>query len=305
VEDVVQRVFGLSAVAGSMFGVSTSQAIEIGSFLSVNQSAAPIKSLTTTIVAAWNQRRVRPELRDEMWKNRRARRLPSFVPISPLHQAAFIRGWFTGVVLGQIPYFDPNRIGPWTVWSPDGELRFLDDVWGPLPESDLEEPFALLETLPIVELMNGQQESQELAAYTRAIQLGVEKVPQGANPSLDYGRLSGALESWVEHGEVERTSANNPQGSDAPAPPEDLAGSSDSSPADRRGAVTSVFETFHGAYRELAESSLELLKTRDDEPYRAWESAEEATAALAQLLSALRRHQSQSTRGQTLRRNKT
>ena len=281
--DAVRERLGSSAE--SVFNPATrNQEVEISSFLSAAIGAVPIDSLARSIISEWNRCKESPELRAEFWRFRRARRLPSFIPMSPSRQAAFIRGWFIGQLLGHIPPYQVQwSEQPLTVWTPDGILTFPEHLLGPEPSHELEVPLAILETLPLALMMFGQGGSSALRSIEAVIELGLP----GRNPQdLTYRNLGPALQQWLESSGQVEANANSTDGS-ATLPDEQLAGAADATEAERRAAVTAHLEFWRDDVARIGELSWEELIAADFPTPRVWETAREMSAAFEALIDAI------------------
>ena len=69
------------------------------------------KSLLDPISQRWAQVKGSPNLRGYFWSKRRARVLGEFIPAPQEHIIAFIRGWFTGRLLGLIEVPRNRQVG--------------------------------------------------------------------------------------------------------------------------------------------------------------------------------------------------
>ena len=93
------------------------QEISVFGILTEPYEPVVFTSLMKPIVDEWAEVRLNDDSRQTFWTWRRSRTLPEFVPAAPAVRRAMVRGWFTGLVLGQINGHDAPGSGV-TVWAP-------------------------------------------------------------------------------------------------------------------------------------------------------------------------------------------
>lgn len=267
--DVLRREVG--SLADGCFDTATdAQSIEIAAFLSIATGIVPIRSLGSSVVSAWNRVVHDSELRARFWQYRRSRRLPSFVPMSRDRQRAFLRGWFTGVIIGHVPplvgYWEDQ---PLSVWAPDGWRQFPHHLLGPSPRDEIEVPFALLETFPIVLLQSGQGEDDEWRAYERVADLGSSPAPTGSAAPSGYRAPSAALAEWIQTG-------RSPDGVEPPVDDEE----------GRRQWVSDRFAELRSEIARIGDADWDTV-VNEHLPSRCWEMADEALAAVDEVIAAV------------------
>lgn len=149
------------------------------------------------------------------WVDRRARHLGAFVPTSPQHLTALIRGALTASVLGDLVQGQPpaTSIGRPTVWSPAGVLTFPAPLLTePTDQSDV--IGALVESMPLAFLLLARGSDEPLAAYERLLELGLSRTyvrgqqVDGRNLA-EYPMLNPELASWLRTGERTAPAAGN------------------------------------------------------------------------------------------------
>jgi hypothetical protein len=170
-------------------GTSTTQAVEISSFLSQPVEPVVVKSLLEPVAADWAARKS-VSSREQFSSFRRTRPLPLFVPISPDELRRFLRGWILARLFGQLggPKGRPDQ-PPICIWSPEGWLRFPPQLLG-TDQINGEHDLAgrVLESLPLAMASFANEQYEELNAYMRL---------------LDLGDITGdeiALREWVANG---------------------------------------------------------------------------------------------------------
>jgi hypothetical protein len=222
------------------------QEISVFGILTEPYEPAVFTSLMKPIVDEWAEVRLNDDSRQTFWTWRRSRTLPEFVPAAPAVRRAMVRGWFTGLVLGQINGHDAPGSGV-TVWAPSrtGGLG----TWRALPHPLLrafngpaEALPAVLESLPVALLDVFSTRSLEpLAAYHRLRDLGTSGRMQGMEV---YETLNDELSLWVKDGS---TMSGAPQ------------------PDARSGAVTDPVDVRRQAVIQRLEGVMSAYQKRFDE----------------------------------------
>jgi hypothetical protein len=218
--------------------------VEISSFLSRSVHPIVFDSLFLPVHREW-QLRSNAASRSQFWTFRRARSLPSFIPLSPTRQESAVRGWIVANLLGQVPRLaKPWSAGPLSIWTPRGWRRFPEHLLcGDVSVHDLV-PAALLESLPLAMLSFASGQPSELAAYLRLIELGTLGGIQDGLPTPPE-----ELHSWVQLGEV---SPGEPGFDGAPDPPEGLAGPAgpgDEAFESRKRALLTTIDLYDKGYK--------------------------------------------------------
>jgi len=254
---------------------SVAQEIEIASFLSSAIGPVPLISLTAPILREWERVHQDKANRLEFWRHRRSRPLQSFVPLSPQRLTAFLRGWFTGLVLDHIPpyakYWEEEAL---SVWTDDGRLPFPRYLLGPDVTTEMEVPAALLETLPLAMFRFTSGDRTELAAYERVIELGTSDDPVTADDR--YLHIPSVLRRWIDAGETDEG---------APVPNAGLASTAAASVDERRN-------TIHASLSHWITELERIKKLEHDEAVREgvsriWELADESRLALVEIRDRL------------------
>lgn len=274
--DDARRAFDPNAAVSS---------VELMSFLGQAVHPIVIDSVTKPIQAAWNAQTDKG-MREQFWSFRRARPLPSFVPLSPARQQALVKGWFIARVLGQVGTLRGRwSESPLAVWSPTGSLRFPryllgvehDSLGGTMEVNAHGQVLpALLETLPLAMVVFGNGESEQLRAYMRLIELG--------SVDQDLGVPHGALRRWIEHGTLEIADPGAPA---PPVPPVAAAGTADDSSEARLAAVTTEIERIRAATHAKYSAMRVTIPTTLTIP-RSWEIRDLLEVSLSQVLTDVR-----------------
>lgn len=238
-----------AAVEDKLDARSTDDEVEIGGFFTKSMHPVVLESLARPIVNDWT-RRATDGGREEFWTRRRAKRLESFVPLPKSRLSAFVRGWFTAIILGELQPF--TSWGPdVSIWTPAGYKSFPDHTLGGDPKSRLEAIGALLETLPLAigeyssaGAADFEVKTESLAAYMRVIELGLP-----ADGGAKYREPGAVLADWITDGKL-------PSGQkgveEHPTPDPINAGPVDGDSAARREAVLSSLEAARNAFTEEA-----------------------------------------------------
>ena len=282
--EVLKRAgFPDSQVSGRFNATSKVEQIEISSFLGHTVHPVVFDSLSVPILQDWRSRTT-PSARQTFWSFRRARSLPSFVPLSPSRQQALVRGWLTAMALGYVDDLDrPWSERPLSVWSRQGRRAFPPQLLGrgrePIRHASVLP--ALLESmiLAFVSFCSGQR--SELEAYMRLIDLGLD-------PDLDptlYDDLNGELAGWVLRG---HTTSAEPGSEPAPTPPKDRAGNAADEPNGRRDAIVGWL-TGEKTRLETQRDAFQLVESTTLSAPRGWEVADLMVRAYGDLILALER----------------
>lgn len=241
--------------------------VEFSSFLGATVHPVVFTSLMTPIRRDWLQRQGEGK-RKTFWSYRRARVLPSFVPVSPARQQALVRGWVTASLLGQVGSVRPPSWSahPLTIWTPTGEREFPRVLLGPDPVKQASVLPGLLESMILAFVDYANSHYETLEAYMRLIELGTGGVVEVGDP-LDYEVVGPELGAWIATGEPTRNAAGT---ASAPTPPESRAGRADQTPEERRTAILDHLASYHEGYRTSTDSFRLIPETSLTVP-RGWE----------------------------------
>jgi hypothetical protein len=247
--------------------------VEISTFLTAPFPPHAFHSLMGPIMRDWKDKRNRSAERAKFWQWRRTRPLPAFVPVPPAVRLAMVRGWFTGLVLGQLREHQPDfEIAQSEPGGPDqwyrlpvyGQPAYLDD-----PDESLA---ATLESLPLALAEHAVEgELAVLEGYRQLVRLG----RPSAGRLRDYERPNPALIDFVRRGMLPAASAAS--GSELVE--------SNSTPASRCAYLAGKFARFgeFGHERYLAAPRTIWAGAVS----RAWELRDDLKLALEQLHGAV------------------
>lgn len=237
-------------------------AVEISSFLARSVHPIVFGSLFSPVQREWGLRS-NDASRSQFWTFRRARSLPSFIPLSPWRQEAAVRGWIVANLLGQVQVLtQPWSVQPLKIWTPRGWRQFPQHLLcGDVTAHHLV-PGALLESLPLALVSFASGQPQELDAYLRLIKLGTLGPIQDGVPTPPP-----ELDAWVRLGE---TSTAEPHFDAAPTPPESMAGPAggDERPATAGPTFIAQGAAPHGEHFEARKEALLKTVTEYDRTYQ-------------------------------------
>jgi hypothetical protein len=229
---------------GNLAGAFASNAlggqVEVSTFLGHAVHPVVMDSVFTPVQRAWQSAD-----RRRFWEFRRARQIPSFVPLSPAYQRKLVRGWLAANMLGHVPPLTvPWSVAPLSVWAPDGRRPFPKHLLGGDVRTGVGILPALMESLPLALLSFAGNDTSELSAYVRLIELG------GDDPMLaDLTPPAGPeLVAWVLRGEV-TTALDGHEG--APTPAREVAGTAAGTSAERASALSGTLRDFAEQYRTV------------------------------------------------------
>lgn len=229
------------------------QRIDVFQSLGVSLGIPAFPSITRPAWGRWIAVRENPVLAESFWANKRARPLIEAIPIARPRLEHLAAGWFAGLMLGRVHHEEgAGRTGR--------RIRVFDtDVedWSVAPHPLLSRTArdaavlpALLESLPLALAECGASgDLVPLRAYRALIDLG---------GTLHYE--SGALTAWIAKGEVARG---------LPVPPEDLAGSTDDTPAARRDRMLVTLDT----EARLVEAEIARVAHHSPPQERVWQAS--------------------------------
>lgn len=207
-------------------------------------------------------------MQEEFWFARRARQLPSFVPLPDSMQQALVRGWLTANLLGQVTTLEGRwSDGPVEVWTAEGYRRFPRQLLGPdirRPEDVLP---ALFESLPLAFLTFSEGDMTESSAYRRLIELGSGPNGYGSR----YTNVNPELEDWVLRGA-------HPEGTQ---PREQAIGPKDGSIEERRDALVATLEQLASTFEATVGEATPIRQGTQDAGR--WELREIVPAQARQL----------------------
>jgi hypothetical protein len=166
---------------------SIAREVEIVSFTQERVSPFALASVVAPIAKAWAQASLTPHDQAQFWQLRRARALPSFIPLAPSVQVRLAKGWIVGRLLNYVDqkslraYLDSNASSELRIYDPsshgDGYHSFprslLNGGAAGVPISPDEAFPALIESLPLAYLTLANGSTEELSAYSRLAQLGM------------------------------------------------------------------------------------------------------------------------------------
>lgn len=166
------------------------------------------KSLLDPISQRWAQVKGSPNLRGLFWSKRRARVLGEFIPAPQEHIIAFIRGWFTGRLLGLIEVPRNRQDGdnetfkiaqPWSLEK--GVASFPNPLLTTPAGHAGDELFAVLESLSLAFVAVGERNDlTPLRAYIVLRDMG--SMLDGGERILAYDSANPLIKSWILNGEI-------------------------------------------------------------------------------------------------------
>jgi hypothetical protein len=227
--------------------------IDVFSMLSTAYNPVVFESIIGPIADEWSRRRATPDQRSGFWQWRRARPLPTFLPVAPEVRLALVRGWFTARLLGQLA-FDPVDRGRMGIWDPrSGVLApFPYPLLGPDVYEEYERLPAVLESMPIALVEFAERAAADgdraLTPYWRLRELGVD----GRNALGDYEIANAELAAWISQGSL-------PAGSPQPPVPPDGTGEG-ATPEVRKQACLDTVVGWKKRYLDLVQSPIELSR---------------------------------------------
>lgn len=226
-------------------------------------------SIFNPIASSWNGARNNKDKRDDFLKWRRGRPLFDTIPAAPEIKRAMMRGWYVAKILGQLnETFDPSLGPQLSIWSPKDYV--YEDFPFPFALRDKAEPHdypgAVMNSLIIaLAKCNTDSSLKPLRAYQRLSVLGqIENVAESE------------LVEWITRGSMRFDGQ--------PTPSEDRAGSSSSTPEERRKKVLNFLEEMSAEFKEEIEDL--DVRTEWSKLNLTWELASELRNALDQLKSA-------------------
>jgi hypothetical protein len=243
VRDAVVAALTEAGVAPSRvsdyFGASARDSIDMVTFLGSPAHPIVFDSMTTMLQTAWTKRP------DEFWDSRRARPLPSFIPLDPDVQRTLVRGWMTARLLNLFSELGSSwEEAPLTLWSPEGVKKFPRRLLRTFRQADGLLP-AVLESLPLAMIAFANGHETDLDPYLELIRLGSEGQPA----LLPGGSPSDAMSAWIRTGKTQPPSKGTRK---APTPLADVAGPTGKDP---KGRVESLSRSL--------ENTLDMIETLD------------------------------------------
>jgi hypothetical protein len=259
VEKVIAGVKGLQN-ADIKFSAGDQQRIDIFTVLDRPLHPVVYKSLMSPIASQWDKEVAKKSV-VEFWKQRRARPLPEYVPVSPATRRAMVKGWYVGRFLDLVEIDDDGRIS--VLW-PEQQR------WVPFPQpllrsrvASVDNLAAALEALPLalLEFHTQPTDGTVLEPYRQLIALG------------DYDEIARSpLGRWVTKGSVE---------SGAKAPGEGA------TPEDR---LTEVMVTLDATWETIEEKVCGVQPHADERFFKLpllWELREDVQTAFDELRADL------------------
>ena len=182
------------------------ESIQIMSMLNGAHHPFLFKSLLEPIGERWSQINATPAERSLFWSKRRARLLGEFIPAPQEHIVAFVRGWFTGRLLGLIDVPRNGQKGaikisqPWSLEK--GTASFPHPLLTtPTEQYAGDELFAVLESLSLAFVAVGQQNNlNPLRAYIVLRDMG--SMLDGSERILQYDLANPLIRNWILTGEI-------------------------------------------------------------------------------------------------------
>ncbi len=213
---------------GSLFKITGADSVEVVALPDGPVHPIVMGSLMRPIQETWSARRANHVDATSFWQYRRARSLPSFIPLPPELQSALVQGWLIAQILGHLQLAD----GSAKTWTTQGSRAFPEVLVGPRALTGPLLP-AILESYPLALLSFSAGVLTEFEAYNHLIWLGSEsesiadKVPSIATSPCDL------LSRWIGSGELT---------GDAPMPPAEFAGTATMSPGERAAVIRTMLE---------------------------------------------------------------
>jgi hypothetical protein len=261
-----------------LFGESVGSHIDIFSVLAVPYEPVVFSSLMHPIAEEWAQAKLDPNTRQSFWRWRRARPLAESVPVAPPIRRAMVRGWFTGLALGQVRVSDALSDGKVDVWIPTdtgsgGQWAAFPSPFLRAVRSSADTVGAVLESLPIALLdVYSSRSVNPLRPYHQLTALGTS----GSDGGIEsYEQLNRVLSLWIRDGSTQ-TGCPVPDG---------RVGYRSMTPEMRRDATERRFADLRDHYR----LRFEEIEKKGDLPSvpRDYELRSDVMAALDDLVSAL------------------
>ena len=182
------------------------ESIQIMSMLNGAHHPFLFKSLLEPIGERWSQVKETAHERGLFWSKRRARLLGEFIPAPQEHIIAFVRGWFTGRLLGLIDVPRNGQKGairisqPWSLEK--GAASFPSPLLTtPTEQYAGDELFAVLESLSLAFVAVGQQNNlSPLRSYSVLRDMG--SMLDGSERILHYDTANPLIKSWILNGKI-------------------------------------------------------------------------------------------------------
>ena len=230
----------------NLFGEPVGSFIDVFSVLAQPLEPVVFSSLMQPIAEEWAAARLDPNTRQAFWRWRRSRTLPESIPAAPPVRRAMVRGWFTGLALGQVRVGRLLQEATVEVWVP--AASGAGGGWAAMPSpvlrpvtSSADAIGAVLESLPLALLdVYSARSVDPLRPYQRLTALGAS----GSDAGIEvYEQLNQDLSSWIRDGAI-------PPGF---PPPDEQIGDQGSAPELRRDAVERRFVELRERYRQRFE----------------------------------------------------
>jgi Tubulin like len=218
---------GSTGDVASLF--ASENAAGIGSVGIVSYFASPVHPVVFSSVTKPISSRLQ-QSSNSFWLWRRSRLLSEYIPISSSARRAMLRGWFTGRLLGLIPFNDPRAHGPFSLTAPGGEtFEFPHPPLGGFVGANDLPVAAVLESIPIALLEWAADNPTPISAYRTLFRLGL------SDPDLliaadgrgyfagdklrlyGYDVMNPTLASWITHGVIDGVSIEVPLDGSDPA----------------------------------------------------------------------------------------
>ena len=249
---------------------ATAKVDDISVFTMSGKAMLPMAfdNLMTPIAQAWAKASSDADDRYAFWSLRRARPLIECIPAGPAQLEAMVRGWFVGLILGQVTRDQERGMG-WRVkaWNPDpphnGAQPFPFPLLSDKPVPSIDLVAAVLQSLVIAMVdVHTKGNLSPLVPYHRLIELG-------KNHDTHLG-------DWIHDGTL-------PPG--APSPDPKLAGTADGPAEGRKEAILNVFKRARVNYVELFDQT-----KRNNDSFKAplsWELRDQILEAIDSLTDAV------------------
>jgi hypothetical protein len=231
-----------SEAPGDLLGTAVGQSISV--FWVLGQPYEPVvfTSLMGPIAAEWADARMDSDSRQMFWTQRRARPMPEFVPAAPAIRRSMVRGWFTGLALGQVRVPEAIESAPVEIWVPapggnGGEWRAFPHPFLKPYGTQADAIGAVLGSMVLSLLaVHSQRTLEPLAPYHRLRDLGASGPAEGVS---DYETLNGSLQRWIAVGAAD---------AGAPVPASEKMGGPSDSSAVRREMLERRFDNLRSSY---------------------------------------------------------
>lgn len=242
--------------------------VEIARFIMTFVHPVVMDSIMKPIAQEWARESSADKSRKEFWVCRRARTLPSFIPLAPSVQKEMAKGWQIARLLGYISdacitaYHDSSGKTAISISSQTGVLKFPTPLLDPDVNDTRNFFAALMESFMLAFLDVSSGDVEALEAYKMLGRLGKES--------------KSVLGSWINSGVVSMTKATI-------TPDPKVAGTAAGTAVERAAALTQQLTS----RLETIESKLNSIAVEDanfDQFSRAWELRDVMATSIEELL---------------------